>query len=96
MIFVKTYSENMVFKTTKAKCWWFYCFVAENINSKEVTMYWKREMKNEEQLLARQILHKIRTVTEAETFTFKLFGSRSHSCPNERLNLPLLIKGAPN
>ena len=53
-------------------------------------------MKNEEQLLARQILHKIRTVTEAETFTFKLFGSRSHSCANERLNLPLLIKGAPN
>ena len=39
MIFMMTYSENMVFKTTKAKCWWFDCLVAENINGKEVTMY---------------------------------------------------------
>ena len=52
-------------------------------------------MKNEEQLLVRQILHKMRTVTEAETFTFKRFGSRIHSCANERFSLPLLFKGAP-
>ena len=52
-------------------------------------------MKNEEQLLVRHILHKMRTVTEAETFTFKRFGSRIHSCANERFSLPLLFKGAP-
>ena len=54
-------------------------------------------MENEEQLLVRQILHKMRTgrTTEAETFTFKRFGSRIHSCANERFSLPLLFKGAP-
>ena len=49
-------------------------------------------MKNEEQLPARQILHEMRTVTEAETYTFKRFGSRIHSCANERFSLPLAPK----
>ena len=49
-------------------------------------------MKNEEQLPARQILHEMRTVTEAETYTFKRFGSRIHSCANERFSLPLALK----
>ena len=48
-------------------------------------------MKNEEQLLVRQILHKMRTVMEAETFTFKRFGSRIHSCAKERFSLPLIV-----
>ena len=42
-------------------------------------------MKNKEQLEARQILNETRTFKEAETFTLKGFGSRSHSCANERL-----------
>ena len=37
----------------------------------------------------------MRTVTEAENYTFKRFGSRIHSCANERFSLPLLFKGAP-
>ena len=49
-------------------------------------------MKNEELLLARQISHEMRTMTEAETFTFKRFGSRIHSCANERFSLPLAPK----
>ena len=42
-------------------------------------------MKNKEQLEARQILKETWTFKEAETFTLKGFGSRSHSCANERL-----------
>ena len=49
-------------------------------------MYLRREMKNKEQIKARKILNETWTVKEAETFTLKGFGSRSHSCANERLN----------
>lgn len=56
-----------------------------NVYTKEVTMYKRREMKNKEQLEARQILNETWTFKEAETFTLKGFGSRSHSCANERV-----------
>ena len=43
-------------------------------------------MKNKEQLEVRQILNETWTFKEAETFTLKGFGSRSHSYANERIN----------
>ena len=42
-------------------------------------------MKNKEQLEAWQILNETLTFKEAETFTLKGIGCRSHSCANERL-----------
>ena len=70
---------------------WF--LVARNVNTEKVKIYYMRETKNKERREAWQILNETWTVKEAQPFTLKGFGSRSHSCVNERLNLRLVIKG---